>query len=196
MSSLPGCELVSAGAVTGVKAFDSPDKTGFKDGGVAPNFNWSQRLAFSKVVSRVAIEMVKEKPSQLLFMALYAGPSGVRTSGAAIYLAPSISYSFVEDIRLVYPNNSVVAGLFQRLFAPAAVALTLLGLAAVLFRRANQLSGQPLYWFTLGIIGYHVGVSTFGEYGENYRFQAEVASALAIMSTLVLWRLVPEKGRP
>ena len=192
--ALPGCDTYRVASTTGVEALDSPYKDGASDGQWIGNFNTSQRLADSAVFSDVAKEIVKGDPLQLVRMAATGGESGSRGSGLSIYLAPSDDYFFVTPVRTAYPDKTL-GGLLSLLFAPAAATLTLLGLVLVLSRREKgRLRRLPLYYFTLALMASHATVSVLFEYGENNRFQAEVAPAFAIMGALVLWSVVPTRS--
>lgn len=184
--ALPGCGPLRAESRTGVEALDSPYKDGIYDGQRAGNFNWNQRLVISRVFTRVATEVVKAEPMQMIFMAFTGGVSGSRTSGLSIYLGPSDDYGWVVGIREAYPSKTM-GGLISLLFAPIAVTLTILSLLLVLLRRdGRRLRRSPTYWFALGLVGYHLAVSVLFEYGENNRFQAEVAPAWLILSAMTL----------
>jgi hypothetical protein len=191
--ALPGCDAFRVHSTSGTEALDSALKDGASDGQWTGNFNSSQRLADSAVFTEVAWEIVKSDPLQLLRMAATGGVSGSRASGLSIYLAPSDDYYFVTPIRAAYHDKSL-GGLLSLLFAPAALALTLLGIVLVASRRdRGRLRRLPLYYFTLALLAFHVTVSVLFEYGENNRFQAEVAPALVIMAALVLWSIIPPR---
>lgn len=188
--ALAGCGALRHESQTGVEALDSPLKDGVYDGQRAGNFNWSQRLTNSRVFSRVALEVVKAEPMQLVFMAVSGGVSGSRASGVSLYLAPSDDYGWVNGIREGYPNKTL-GGLLSLVFAPAALTLTLVGvLLAILRRDGGRIRRNAAFWFSLTLVGYHVLVSNLFEYGENNRFQAEVAPALMFMGALTLWVLL------
>lgn len=193
---IPGCGQSRMSRSSGNAALDLPLKSNAVQ---APweywdsNFNWSQRLIASRVISQVAQEVVLGDPQQLFMMAVTGGWSGSRGSAAAIYLSPSDDFRFIAPIRLAYPNQTL-GGLVSLMFAPAAWTLIILGLVIALARRdRGRLERLPLFWFGFSLILYHAAVSVLLEYGENNRFQAEMAPALVLMSALVLWAVVPAK---
>ena len=185
--ALAGCGALRQDSQTGIEAFDSPMKDGVYDGQRAGNFNWSQRLTNSKVFSRVAFEIIRADPMQLAYMAVSGGVSGSRASGISIYLAPSDDYGWVTGIREVYPNKTL-GGLLSLAFAPAALTLILVGIVLVMLRRdGGRLRSSAAFWFSIALVSYHLVVSNLFEYGENNRFQAEVAPALLFSAGLSLW---------
>lgn len=192
--ALPGCGTLRQDSQTGVEALDSPFKDGVYDGQRAGNFNWSQRLIISQVFSRVALEIVKADPMQLVAMATTGGVSGSRDSGISIYLGPSDDHGWITGIREVYPNK-MVGGLLALAFAPAAMTLIVVGfILAVTRRDGRKLLSSGAYWLALGLVVYHFSVSNLFEYEENNRFQAEVAPALMFLSTLSLWAIFAGKS--
>jgi hypothetical protein len=192
--ALPGCADLKPTELTGIEALDSPSADGLDDGAGQGNFNWAGRLRASAVFTDVMRVVVREDPKQLVYMALAGGPTGSRDSGLAIYLAPPEDSVFMAGRRPAYPNKTF-GGVMGLYFAPVALFLTAAGVALALSRRdRSRLRPQPVVWFGVGMIGYHVAVSTLVEYGENNRFQAEISPVLVVVAALVVWAVVPARS--
>lgn len=194
--ALSGCGDLKEESTSGIEALDSPFKDGAYDGRRVGNFNWSQRLAISTLYSQVAVEILKAEPRQLISMAIVGGPSGSRASGLSLYVAPSDDYGWVTGIREGYPNKTI-GGLLSLLFAPFALTVAIIGsIFAILGRENGRVRGNSAFWFSLGLVGYHMAVSILGEYGENNRFQAEVAPALMFLTGISLWAMLSGDPSP
>ena len=180
--SLPGCSELPHLAERGTAAWDSPVKDGSFDGAFTGNFNWSDRLVASRVWSAVMQEIVSDRPSQLIAVAI-ATPTGARQSALGIYLGPAEDYTFVTAIRDQYPVPQV-GGTLSLLFAPAMLTLATLGLAVSVARRHSNPGAALTLGFAVGLLGYHLAVSTLVEHGENMRFQAEVYPVLLVAGFL------------
>jgi hypothetical protein len=164
-----------------VTAWDSP----LKGDSQVENFNYSRRLVMSKEWSAIAIAVVRERPSQLFKMALSSG-SGPRDSSLGVYLSPAEDYPGVTAIR----DKDLAAqplGFLSLLFAPAMVFLMLVAIAMATIGRRIQLRRNPVFWFATGLMSYQILVSVLFEYGENMRFQAEIAPLLVIVGFIGLW---------
>jgi len=179
--ALPACAKLPTPVLNGVASWDEP----LKVGSTSENFNYSRRLMISKEWSTVVTAVVRERPSQLLKMALSSG-TGPRESSLGVFLGPAEDYPGVTSIRekLV---TAQPAGFLSLLIAPAMLFLMCVGLALALFGRAASLRRNPVFWFIYGIAAYQIFVSVLFEYGENMRFQAEIEPVLIIGGFIGLW---------
>lgn len=191
--SLPGCTELAVPAPTGIEALDSSSTGGLDDGAGQGNFNWSGRLQASQIFSDVMRVVVRHDPTQLAYMAVSGFGDIGRDSGLSIYLAPPEDGEFMAGRRPAYPNKTI-GGVMSLFFAPVALFLAAAGVALALTRRdRSRLRLQPVFWFGIGLISYHLAVSTLAEYGENNRFQAEISPVLIVVSALVVWAVVPPR---
>ena len=179
--ALSECAKLSTPAIKGVASWDDPVKVNSNQ----DNFNYARRLVLSKEWSTIAIAVVRERPSQLFKMALSSG-SGPRDSSLGVFLSPAEDYPGVTAIR----DKNLVAqplGFLSLLFAPAMVFLLLVAIAMATFGKAYYLRRNPVFWFAIGFLSYQILVSVLFEYGENMRFQAEIAPLLVIVGFIGLW---------
>jgi len=191
VAELPGCEYLSSPEPTGVAALDQVDKEtnlGEKQsdanefGGSDINFNSAQRLETSRIFNTVMPIIISDQPLQVLSMALGGG----KGSSLAIYIAPSEDFYFVDPIRFVHPLW-LPGGVLSLFFAPAMMVLGGIGLVLQPLQRSTRNSRTTVVLATSWVlIGYHMATSTLLEFGENNRFQAEVAPALLVVGVLGL----------
>ena len=179
--ALSECAKLQTPAPKGVASWDDPVKVNSNQ----DNFNYSRRLVLSKEWSSIAFAVVRERPSQLFKMALSSG-SGPRDSSLGVFLSPAEDYPAVTAIR----DKDVAAqpfGFISLLFAPAMIFLLLVAIAMATIGRAYRIRKNPVFWFAVGLVGYQILVSILFEYGENMRFQAEIAPLLVILGFIGLW---------
>ena len=179
--ALPACAKLPTPALKGVASWDEP----LKVGSTSENFNDARRLMISKEWSSIVTAVVRERPSQLLKMALSSG-TGPRESSLGVFLSPAEDYPGVTAIRDKLVSAQPL-GVLSLLIAPAMLFLMCLGLALTLFGRAKGLRGNPVFWFIYGISAYQIFVSVLFEYGENMRFQAEIEPVLIVGGFIGIW---------
>ena len=174
-SAVPGCEQITPLPERGVLAFDSPAKDGQDDGAWVGNFNWSKRLAHSRVWNEVAIAIVRDDPLQVARMA-FLGP----TSGFAITMRPA--HELESDF-----TKLVQEGPIHWLMAPVAALVAPLAFGLVViawpfawrFHRKNTSLMAVLFTGSVLV----ASLSTLGlvEFGENQRFQQEMLPMLLVL---------------
>ena len=175
LSAVPGCDQLAPLPETGVLALDSPAKDGQDDGAWIGNFNWSLRLAHSKVWNDVAIAIVREDPLQVARMA-FLGP----TSGFGITMRPAheLEGEFTELVQQG-PVHWLLAPL-AALIAPLAFALVVIAWPfAWRFHRANR-SLMAVFWIGTVLL-LSLTMLSLVEFGENQRFQQEMLPILLVL---------------
>ena len=182
---LPGCadllsEKSSPAYALSMASKDSHDNA-------VPNLNSLAQLELSRAWHRIAIEVTREEPQRLLWMAITSG-SGSVTSGLGLYLSPPESYFGLEKQRTAYPTLLLlVGGLISLLIAPSSLVLGTLGVVSIFRNRTNGLNLVQISLIaSMLLLGYHLAASTLFEYGENMRYQAEVVPVMIAISALAL----------
>lgn len=185
---LPACSTVTGLELRGEPAWDSP----MKGGSANPNFNYADRLVASAYWSRMMTVIVEHAPQQLVRMALTTdyGPHG---SGVGLYLSPPEDYPFVKPIRDSLPT-AVPGGFLSLLLAPVLFALVFVGILRAAFVRRSRLRSSAPFWFSAGLVLFHMATNTLAEYSENMRYQAEIDAVLLAAGMMVLFDLLRPVG--
>ncbi len=182
---LPGCAVLLAEKSSPANALSMASKGTHNN--TAPNLNSLAQLELSRAWHRIAIEVIREEPQSLLWMAITSG-SGSVTSGLGLYLSPPESYFGLAKQRTAYPPLLLlVGGLISLLIAPSLLVLGILGVTSIFRHRTNGLNLIQISLIaSMLLLGYHIAASTIFEYGENMRYQAEVVPVMIAIGALAV----------
>jgi hypothetical protein len=181
---LPGCSEVPPLPDRGVQVWDSSTKVTSLE--LLPNPNSSDSLVAAREWQSAISQLLISDPRPLFRMAFATDSS--RPSGLILYLGSAEIYDPVMTIRAAHPLSGP-GRVLSLAFAPAALALGFTGWIVARRSRGKSSARPPTLLVVWILVGYHMGVSVLGEWGEGMRFQAEISPALLVLLISGGWNL-------